>query len=507
MKILLIDPPFMRLKGLRSLHFSLGLGYIGAVLDKAGHEVKHYNVDNCAPDENLLDEAGENTRMLKHHKQYHENLENGDHYIWKEVRDVIDWYKPDLVGITILTTKFGSALNVAQIVKNNSQKTKVIVGGPHVTALTKDVMANDCFDYAVVGEGEKTIVELCAMIAENKDDFSSINGIAFKKDNEVVMTQPRPLIEDINTIPSPLKGNNIFEDRFYPSNVRANIITTRGCPFSCAFCNSKQTWTNRVRSRSLENITAEIEDLYYRFGVRRIDFWDESFTIKKSRVKELCNILLDKNLGLKWSCTTRVDIVDDELVSVMKSAGCDIVHLGIESGSQRILDSINKKINLDKAANAANIFRKHGLAFGAFFMVGFPDETEEDIRATIEFIKKIRATVTCFSTFTPYYGTVLFERTRQLGLISGNIDYSLYSHQSPDNYFAIKIPEKRYKELVAEMASVVDELNASGGDRNQLKKIAVPVLKGILNILPPTTKKKIKTIAKDLISMHRNGNL
>ena len=211
-------------------------------------------------------------------------------------------------------------------------------------------MQETCFDYGIIGEGEQTALELVnAIHSGNKEEIPSIKGIIFRNDSGIVRTPPRAYIEDLDTIPFParhlLPDLKKYRYRFYKHLPTATIITSRGCPYQCTFCD-RAVFGNKLRMRSIKNMLDEIEILVKEYGVRGINIQDDLFTITPQRVIEFCDQLMSRKLKISWSCLARVDCITPEMLKIMKKAGCWQIGYGIESGNQKILNTINKNITL-----------------------------------------------------------------------------------------------------------------------------------------------------------------
>ena len=458
MKILLINPPFNRLKGLKLSCYPLGLGYLGASLKEAGFEVKLYQAEN--PQEKLVRPllSNKNQLLLDMYQNYQDALNDTEHFVWDEIAGVIESEKPEVVGISCMTPHFASALQVARITKEVFTDSKVILGGQHPTLLPDKVIINKNIDFVIRGEGERTIVELCRVLAQNDDHFERIDGLSFKTKNGMVHhNKNRALIQNLDEFVFPLRTDLVFPKAFLPPDL-GTVITSRGCPFECTFCSAKSMWTRMVRFRTIENIIKELRQLVDNHNLKEMFFWDDTLTANRKHITGLCKKIIDEKLGINWGCNTRIDLIDDELLELMKEAGCSRIDFGIESGSEPILQQIKKGINLKQINRGLRLINDKNIFPTAFFMIGLPDETEEDIQKTFQLMQNIDATVNC-SIFTPYPGTELFKQMEHLKMVPANMDWSEISHHSPNNYFSRYIDKKRYLELMEMGAKIVDEHN------------------------------------------------
>jgi len=397
MSVLLINPPYTEkvygTKQAPSVQPPIGLGYLAAILEKKGIEVK------------ILDA---NAEFLKPEEAVEKILSSSAKYI----------------GFTSVTTTIPLIYRLSSLIKEKDCTKIIIVGGPHVS-FTAEQTLKDCpaIDIVVRGEGELTLCELINFLKEKKD-ISRINGISFRKNGALINTPERELIEDIDKIPFPARhllpihlyspsplSNVGFKGKKY-----ARIITTRGCPNQCIFCSSAHFW-KIVRLRSAENVMEEIELLIKKYGVRHIDFLDDTLTLSPERLTKICKTIIDKNLNIKWSCYSRVNTITPELVNLMKKAGCKVIQFGVESGNQEILNSIKKGITLEAVRRAAKIVRKANIKLMCDFMIGLPGDTKETVNQTIDFAIEIKPNIAAFCITTPFPGTALYNEYRNLGLL------------------------------------------------------------------------------------------
>ena len=458
MKVLLINPPFHRLKDFGHTYYPLGLGYLCAIGNKIGVETKIYNAEAAAINENLNHSENYNEK-IKSHKKYVAAIRDDEHYVWKEVKDVINKYLPDVVGITVLTAKYASALKISEIVKNiGGGHIKVVWGGQHPTICPEEVMNESPVDFAVLGEGEETFSELLTEFKKGGNNFKDIKGLAYKKSAIIQINLLRKLTDNLDIFPFPDRENLIYPERYFADSF-GNMITLRGCSFLCGYFSAKSIWSRKVRYRSVDNVIAEIQKIKEEYGSKNFYFWDDSFTLNRKRVVDICNILIAKSINIKWGCTTRVDLLDEDILSLMKKAGCDYISIGIESGSERILKIIEKNISIKQIKKAIEMIKSCKIPFEAFFMIGFPDETADDIEKTFQLMKEIDGGTVCFSIFTPYPGSAQFDTAKRHGLIPEKINWSDYSHQSSENYFVKDISKEKFREYVDKFSRWADLKN------------------------------------------------
>jgi anaerobic magnesium-protoporphyrin IX monomethyl ester cyclase len=390
MKIVLINPPLLPPR--RANFPPIGLGYISAVLKKAGYHVQC--IDAC-------------------------------NMTWKLLEEKILESKPDVVGITCWTFARGRAFKTGNIARSCCPDAKIIIGGQHATFLPEQTMDAANADFVVLREGEKTIVELIQTIQKN-GDFSKVKGIAYRDGDKIFITTPRPFISDLDTITFPDYDDfNLDDYKGLPDSGRraAGIITSRGCPFDCNYCSSKEFWTRKWRYRSAENIFSEIEYLYLELGVRALMVFDDNFTVNKTRTIEVCKGIIDRKIDLVWCCIGSVRAVDNEILTWMKKAGCYQIQYGVESGSTKILKNINKGQTLEQIKNAFRWTTEAGMEVYAYLIVGAPGETDETINETIQLMKKIAPNQNPSGGIGILWilpGTKIYQLSKLQGIISDN---------------------------------------------------------------------------------------
>jgi anaerobic magnesium-protoporphyrin IX monomethyl ester cyclase len=455
MNILLIEPPYERFIGFKSEWFPMGLAYIAAYLEARGHHTAVYHAEHGRETEYKSP-----TGYADNFHRYKQAIESGDHPIWKEVREEITLFRPDVVGISALTPKIPSAYKIAGICKETNPDIKVVFGNHHATVRPDEIMANHSVDFVIRGEGEKAFHSLMEILSQSSNDFRSVAGLSFRENGRIISNEPGPLIENLDDLPFPARERLLNLETFTPDQL-SMVMTSRGCPYRCGFCASYNMWGKRVRFRSIENILAEISELKKRYAVRNIVFMDDSFTVSRKRVSEICTALIEQKIDITWSCLTRVNMISDDIVRLMKKAGCTKVDIGIESGNQRVLNLIQKDIILGQIRSAAEILRRQDMFWSGFFMFGFPTETEEEVFDTLRFLYELKPDWANISIFTPYPGTALFNLSLEKGITTVTPDYALYSHQNTASRFSDTIPKERFHVLANQVLSEVHRYNRS----------------------------------------------
>ncbi|WP_028324532.1 B12-binding domain-containing radical SAM protein [Desulfatirhabdium butyrativorans] len=460
-RILLIKPPYSRLKQVgQAPYFPLGLGYVGAVLEQAGFEVGIYHAENPRSENECIveDEEAIFHQRSKAQQRYHDAVRDDSHPVWQEIRQTLTDFRPDVVGISVLTVETASALKISWLCKEYDSRIPVVWGGIHPTFMTDQVLGYGPVDMVVRGEGEMTFLELCSRIREGNLNITDIPGLSFKNEaNEIIHNAPRPLIKDVDSIPFPATHLLLYPESFHFKSI-GSMIVSRGCPLRCTFCSSRLFWERRVRLRSADNIIQEIQSLQARHHAKYIMFWDDSFSINKEMVIKYCKRFIEAQLNVKWRTATRADLVDDELLCWMKKAGCVKLEIGVESGSPRIQKMIRKDVDNQIVQRAFKLIQKHHIATGAFFMAGFPEETEEDMQMSWDLMKALGIEEIAYNIFDPMPGSELLERCQELGLVPPEPDWAHFDFW-PDGFFMKNMTPERFAEKATQIGKWVYAYN------------------------------------------------
>lgn len=376
MKIVLVNPP----QDTRYPLPPMGLSLIAAVLERKGHQV-------TVVDANALKLRAE------------------------EVAPYIT--NADVIGLTAMTPTINAAISIARHLKQNNSHSMIILGGAHASLLPEETLTTaPQIDIAVRGEGEETITELLQAL-EDKQPLDSIPGINYRRNGEIISTAARSTNVDLDSLPF-LAHHLLPWKRYkpYPPYGRAlpftTLITSRGCPYDCSFC-SKPIFGNKFRGQSPERVVDEVAYYKEKFGIKEVAFHDDIFTLNKRRAHAIADEMMKRGIKIYWTCETRVNLVDKELLRHMKQAGCYAIAYGIESASPEILDTLSKGITLEQVEEAVRLTREEGLLTIGYFMIGSPGESPETIVKTIEFAKRLRLDFAQFGITIPFPGTKLYD--------------------------------------------------------------------------------------------------
>ncbi|OYT33593.1 B12-binding domain-containing radical SAM protein [Archaeoglobales archaeon ex4484_92] len=376
----------------------IGLGYLASVLREKGFKVK------------IVDDLVEKLDYQK---------------LIKKIKRSI------MVGITSTTPTFNAALKYARKIKDALPNVFVILGGVHVSFKPHDALKYPYVDAVCVGEGEETIVEVAERIESGKN-LEGVKGTIYKEYGRVIENKRRKFIEDLDSLPfpafdlMPLSKYRVFGYKLeqFP------VITSRGCPFSCRYCSSSLFMGKKFRARSAENVVDEIEWLIDDFGARHIAFGDDTFTLNKKRVVEICNEIKSRRIEIEWSCSSRIDTINGDLLKRMKEAGCSAIYYGVESASQNILEYYNKGINLERVKQVIKLTKDIGISTICSFIIGAPMEKRTDILKTLRFAIDLDPDYAQFSVLTPYPGTSIYEEAKREDLLLTE-NYDFYTAGKP----------------------------------------------------------------------------
>ena len=330
-------------------------------------------------------------------------------------------FQPDFLVANIATPTFQSDMMAIKLAKDiNPSICTIVKGAPFLTYNTNTIYENPFIDYVIIGEAEFTLKEILEGVPNNE-----ILGSCYRENFQPIKNEKRPFIENLDELPFParhLVDNSIYRR---PDNgkVQAVVKVARGCPFHCFFCLATPVSGAKVRKRSPENIVAELKECVEKYNIRNFLFWSDIFNLDREWTLELCKKIIESGLKITWSSNTRADTMDDEMAKMMYKSGCRLVSIGVESGSQKMLDKIGKKITLDNIRNTVKILKKNKIKIYNYFVIGLPWETEETVEETIKFAIELDSNFISFYTATPLPGTKYFAYAMLNKLVEGNLDF------------------------------------------------------------------------------------
>ena len=415
-KIILISPPYERFMGFHRFYYHIGIASLAAVLDQAGHDVLIYDAD-YNPEGDMLS----NRELMSNHIYYEKALNGYSHYIWSEIKEVVKKYDPDFIGISVLSLTLPVVIHLIKLLREICPGIPILTGGSHATLCPEDLV--EYSDYVLTNEGEMIINDVISGYY-NKGIISGIR------------------VTDLDSLPFPAI-KKLYNLQNYDKKDLSIVMSSRGCPNSCKFCNSSDLWKCKVIQKSPEYFMEEIKHLMNDYAIKDFFITDDTFTFNKKWLNKFLDYI--KPLNITWRCFSRVNDLTEEVVLKMKNCGCRNIKLGIESGSQRILDMVDKNIKLKKVLEVSKMLKLTKMSWSAYFIIGFPGETIEDIKKTQDVIKKISANSITVNVYTPLPKNRIKDE---------KIDYMKYSFHSPNNNFTGCISDDEFYKLVKETINI-----------------------------------------------------
>ncbi|MBU2472863.1 MAG: radical SAM protein [Patescibacteria group bacterium] len=355
---------------------------------------------------------------------------------YSQLTQRIEESSPDVVGITAMTFTLIDVIKVIELVKKIDSRIKIILGGPHAHIYPKETLDIPGVDFVVLGEGEKPLLELLENI-ENPEELKNMKNIAFKDGDQIIVSECQDYNQNLDELPFPamhLTPYKKYWSILSGDKVITTMFTSRGCPYRCTFCD-RPNMGKLFRARSSKNVVDEIEERL-KMGIEEIFIYDDTFTVNKQRVIDICDEIIKRNLKFSWDIRARVDTVNQEILEKLKQAGCARIHYGVESGTEKILKVLNKGIHLDQVKEVFSLTKKIGISTFAYFIIGCPTETKEDILQTIKFAKKLDTDFVQITLLTPFPATKIYNDALEQGIIKE--DYWLEFAKNPRPDFKTK---------------------------------------------------------------------
>lgn len=400
----------------------------------------------------------------------------------------------DLIGITVYSPVYFEVEHIYDRIRKTQPKTPICLGGPYVTTIKDEIFVKTPAEYAVFGEGEITFSELLYFLKGEKR-IEDIDGLMYKTGSgDIIMNPPRHQLNNLDELPLP--AYDLFQMDRYPLH---RLVSSRGCPYSCAFCNSTSIWSANWRKRSALNIIAEINHLINNYGKKIFVFGDNSFNIDSNRVETFCNLLIENDTKILWSASIRADNITQALADKMKQAGCYNVAIGIESANNYILSQINKKSTIQDISNGIKIFKNAGIEVLGQFVIGSPHDTLETVQESIDWAKKSDC------DFVNFYSVLPFKGTPQWDYISENGKFfteTIHDFHSIEPRIVFETPEFSYDErLVAIKQAKKEGFYSNQDKKNWWFDVAKESSRKMQNILPDTAGEKLYMLMKSIYKM------
>ena len=403
-KVTLINPPmvqnvFHHYYPYMPTYPPTGLAYLAAVLEEKGN---HVTVIDC-------------------------NVEGIDQ---NQLRQKLAKLDSDIIGISSTTPMLHSALMAARNAKKVCPNTTIVLGGAHATFMDKEILsAEPAVDLIIRGEGEVTLAELTKRII-NDVGLNTANGITYRHQDQIVQNPSRGYIQNLDDLPFPAYKHFHLEKYRLSGKLFFPIVTSRGCPFQCSFCVANRVLGKQYRIRSPQNIGHELELLKREYDANFFVFYDDTLTLDKTRLYDVCDEINSRKLNTPWSCQIRVDQINQEMFTMMKKANCQQVSFGIESGCQNVLNAVNKRVTIEQNEAAIKLAKKAGLFVAISIIIGYPSETTQMRNETFDFIRRTEPDNVSLHIATPYPGTELRNEVERLGYKISS-DWSKYDTITP----------------------------------------------------------------------------
>lgn len=442
---------------------SLGVAYIAAYLRQHGHEPAiHDGIAQPEPLDAMVD------RIARY----------------------------DVAGITATSAYASRCSELIRRCRDRGVTTPLVVGGPHVTAMPRHLLDQGA-DYAVIGEGEQTMLELVEHLAAGRGAPSHIPGLMYLDGGEPVTTGRRPMITPLDRIPLPardllpmhLYSTSPARSSNFPSH---SMFTSRGCPGICSFCDHR-TFGASIRSFSLERILEEFFVLRDRYGARDVSVWDDNFTSNKELLLSVCEGLIRRRFGLSFNVESRINLVDRDILTALKRAGCTFIAYGIESGSQRVLDRAKKRLTKEEIREKVRLTKKIGIPMRGYFMMGLPGETLDDIRQTIDFALELDVEIATFTMFLPLPGTLDYHRALKSG-----------TFEDPEYFLHDILPEFNFPEKAVYVPEGMTEAELLAIHKSAYNRFYFRPSKILRHLVSVRSPRELATLAKSGLGLLRN---
>lgn len=412
--------PFLAEANSTGIYPPLGVAYLAAAAQKAGHPV----------------------RIIDAHAMNYSNL---------QIAEKIARIDAKVVGISTTTFNWPVAVDLARTIRSNMPELKVIVGGPQLSIYPEQSLAESAFDGGIVGEGEGALVEILDCYKKGESP-SGIPGTIFREEGELIAGPQRSVEKNLDSLPMPaldLLPLHRYRALTLPNRF-VTMVTSRGCPYLCRYC-SQVYVGGKYREHSAGRILDEVERAVKHFGAKEIVFFDETFAVNKQRVFEVCDGILHRGIHVAWNIRTRVDILDETMLKAMRRAGCRSLHVGVESGSPRVQKLMKKNLDLNRMTHSLNLAKQMGMETRGYFMIGFPGETLDEIESTIRLSTELPLDWASFTITTPHPATDIYHEGMKEGRFGGDYweKYTLGQVHSPPGYFTCEqYDQKKLEELL-----------------------------------------------------------
>jgi len=397
-------------------------------------------------------------------RAYEAIVSDKNHAVWKKLAEIVSEAKPAAVGISYLTPLKYVVERIASLIKEIDRDIKVIAGSSHPTFCPDEVMQNPDVDFVIRGEGEIPLLSLVREFKKDSPRWEKVLGIYYRDGGgRVLCTNGVKLIDNLDELP--FIARDLVLNCDYNHYRLHSIATTRGCPYTCSFCADKRLWGGKVRRRSVAKVIEEIKLLKDTYKIDSVDFADGTFTYDRRYLRKFCKSMIDHKLDIKWRCTARYDNLDEDILELMKQADCSGLYFGLESGSNRVLKSIDKKITVKQIIKVSKMVHDSGIPTATSVLLGLPDESKEDMGETLRLMKRVKTDLFDVNSYTPLPGTSLYDAMSEED--KKNIDWRKVSLKSFDSYFSESVSQDDFKKYISEAYGI-----ANGVRRKTLLRFA-----------------------------------
>lgn len=395
----------------------------------------------------------------------------------------------DIIGITVLSPVYKEVQEIFEYIRKNN-RAKICLGGPYVTTIMEEIVEQTPADFAVYGEGEITFSELLDHL-KGLRPLEEIRGLMYiNEKGQIIRNPPRDQIRDLDSLPFP--AYDLFKMDRYPVH---RIVTSRGCPYQCSFCNSSSIWENRWRKRSAEKVVEEIAYLLQSYKRKTFVFSDNSFNIDQNRVHKFCDLILSHKIRFLWSTPVRVEMIDQPLADKMKQAGCFNVGIGIESANNGLLQNMGKQTTIEAVTKGIEIFKKAGIEVLGQFVIGSPGETLATVKESIDYAKQSPLDFVMFYSVLPFKGTPQWNYVSQVGTFYSR---TLHEYHIIRPRVVFDTPEFSYEERVQAINLAIEAgYYSDTNDRNYFFDLGRSLVKIIQNYLPEFISDKLYLFLKN----------
>lgn len=442
-RVLLVNPPFHAFFEYDRWWYAFSCAQLAGCLSEKGIEAFVYDGDKYFKKDPLTKQRQE---MVRRQPWYSEGVKNNDHYIWKHLRKTLEEVRPDVVGVTMWSSFLESGLKVLEICKTFNPAVKTCVGGYHASAMPGYFRNNPLIDAVFTGPADNSLPEWVSGGCKGK----------------FIQTDPRSV--DINLIPAPAREALLCQESFTPVDM-GMIMTSRGCPSDCSFCSNRLLTGMKYQFRTVEQVRREIEHIIKKYRVPYLNVADANFLADRKNAMQMAGLF--KTFGLPWGSEGLISSVTPDLLGKLMDCGCTNLSFGIESGNQSRLDRLKKRIKLGQIEAAAEILNKSGIKWKTFFIVGFPDDTTEEMEETRRFALKIKPSYISLNSFTPLPGTAIYNEW--FPSCGDSFGLGGYNQLNPTADFIKSMSARTYQEKFDGILADFERHNASVASVDEFK--------------------------------------